>query len=147
MSSFKVAVKWKNTFTRESYVRDFTVYLSGNQQLQSSSAPEYSGNENMTNPEELLASALASCHMLTFLAICSKSGHLVESYEDNAVATLDKNAEGKMAVTEITLHPKIIFTGDKIPDSEKIKSFHDKAHHNCFIANSIKCHVEVVSQP
>jgi peroxiredoxin-like protein len=143
MSTFKISVNWKNTFTLEGYNRDHVVHYSGNQSLQNSSAPDFSGNTNMANPEELLASALASCHMLTFLAICSKSRLLVESYDDQAVAVLEKNEDGKMAVTKITLHPKIKFTGDQIPDAEKIKSLHDKAHHNCFIANSIKCHVEV----
>jgi peroxiredoxin-like protein len=145
MSSFKINVKWQNAFSRESYVRDHTIKFSGDQILNNSAAKDYSGNENMANPEELLASALASCHMLTFLAICSKSGFIVESYQDEAVAILDKNAEGKIAVTKITLHPVIKFSGDKIPDNEKLKSLHDKAHHNCFIANSIKCDFEVVS--
>lgn len=145
MSSFKIAVKWKNTFTSDSYVRDHKVYFSGNQELHNSAAKDYSGNENMANPEELLASALASCHMLTFLAICSKSKIFVDSYEDEAVAVLEKNEEGKVAITKISLHPKISFKGDVIPDAEKIKSLHNKAHTNCFVANSIKCHVEVVS--
>ena len=143
MSSFKIAVKWNNTFTPEGYIRDHAVFFSGNQVLQNSAAKEYSGNEKMANPEELLASALASCHMLTFLAISSKSRFIVESYEDQAVATLEKNEEGKVAITKITLHPKIIFKGDLIPDAEKIKSLHEKAHLNCFVANSIKCHVEI----
>jgi peroxiredoxin-like protein len=144
VGSFKIAIKWENTFTPESYVRDHTVHFSGQQQLQNSAAKEYSGNENMANPEELLASALASCHMLTFLAICSKSRFLVKSYEDEAIAILDKNTEGKMAIIQITLHPKVEFKGDNLPDLEKIKLLHDKAHQNCFVANSIKCHVDVV---
>lgn len=144
MSSFKIAIRWKNTFTTQAYIQDHNVFFSGNQELHTSAAKDYSGNENMANPEELLASALASCHMLTFLAICSKSKILVESYEDAAEAVLEKNEEGKIAITKIFLHPNISFKGDNIPDAEKIKSLHNKAHHNCFVANSIKCHVEVI---
>ena len=144
MSEFKISLEWKNTFTSEGYVRDHVVHFGGNQTLHNSAAPEYSGNPNMTNPEELLASALASCHMLTFLAICSKSGLQVESYSDNATAILDKNTDGKMAITQITLRPQIKFKGDNIPSTEKIKTIHDKAHHNCFVANSIKPHVEII---
>ena len=147
MSTFKINVKWNRTtsdFNFETYVRDHVITYSGNQTLNSSSAPDFKGNANLTNPEEILASALATCHMLTFFAVTSKSGYTVDSYEDDAVAILDKNAEGKMAVTEIILHPVVKFSGEKLPDQEKIKSMHDKAHHNCFIANSIKSHVQVV---
>ena len=143
MSTFKIKTSWQNTFTKESYIRYHKTYVSGKQEINTSAAEDYSGNPNMTNPEELLAAALASCHMLTFLAISLKSGFLVESYDDEAWALLDKNDEGMLSITKITLHPQIKFKGDKLPDAEKIISMHEKAHKNCFIANSIKCLVEV----
>ncbi len=81
--------------------------------------------------------------MMTFLAICSKSKLKVLSYDDDAIAILDKNDDAKMAVTQIILHPKVVFEDESI-SVEKLKEFHDKAHKNCFIAQSIKCKVEVV---
>jgi organic hydroperoxide reductase OsmC/OhrA len=117
--------------------------FSGQQFLNNSAAPEYLGNADMANPEELLASSLASCHMLTFLAVAAKSGYIVESYNDQAIATLDKNEEGKIAVTVIDLKPVVEFSGEKIPDDEHLKSLHEKAHRNCFIANSIKSKVNI----
>ncbi|MCK6595563.1 MAG: OsmC family protein [Bacteriovoracaceae bacterium] len=145
MSVFKITTVWnsKNEFTYEQYNRDHKITFSGPQTLINSAAPEYYGNEDMANPEELLAAAVSSCHMLTFLAVCSKTGFKVTHYEDDAVAMLDKNDEGKMAVTQINLHPKIQFDG-ATPDETKLRDLHNKAHRNCFIAQSIKTKVEVV---
>lgn len=145
MSSFRVTLNWKRNaeFKYEMFNRDHQITFSGNQILNNSAAPDYYGNENMANPEELLASALSSCHMLTFLALASKTGYVVETYEDDAVAILDKNIEGRTAVTDIKLHPKITFSGNT-PDEAKLREMHNKAHRNCFIAQSIRAQVEVI---
>lgn len=145
-SSFQINLSWERTgeFSYEKFNRNHTILLGGKQVINNSAAAEYLGNVGMSNPEELLASALASCHMLTFLAVACKSGYTVDSYIDDATATLDKNDDGKLAVTVIDLKPKIVFSGEKIPDEEKLKSLHEKAHRNCFIANSIKSKVNVL---
>ncbi|MDO9181889.1 MAG: OsmC family protein [Bacteriovorax sp.] len=144
-NKFQIDLSWKRTndFLYDSFNRSHTITFSGNQILQNSAAPEYLGNSNMSNPEELLASSLASCHMLTFLAVAAKSGYIVDSYTDRATATLDKNEKGRLSVTEIDLLPMIEFSGAKLPTSEQLKSLHDKAHRNCFIANSIKAKVNI----
>mgnify|MGYP003457935720 CR=1 FL=1 len=146
-SLFSISVQWKNPsmdFSYETFIRKHTIGFSGNQILNNSSAPDFFVNVDTANPEELLVSALASCHMLTFLAIASKSGYVVGSYTDQAEAILDKNEEGKLAVTIINLNPIVLFSGDKQPDVEKLKSLHEKAHRNCFIANSIKTKVNIL---
>ena len=147
METFKINTKWNRTsddFSFENYNRKHAILFSGNQLLVNSSAPSYKGDTDTANPEELLASAISSCHMLTFLAVASKSGYIVDSYEDDAVAVLEKNEQNIISITKVTLHPTIIFSGEKIPDHEKLQSLHEKAHRNCFIANSVKCSVEVV---
>ena len=147
MESFKISTRWEKTsqlFTYETYNRDHLIEFSGEQTLKTSAAAGYFGNADMTNPEELLASAVSSCHMLTFLALCSKMGYVVLTYEDDAVAILDKNEQNVTAVTEITLHPTTTFLGAKVPDLEKLTFMHDKAHKNCFVANSVKCKVNIV---
>jgi peroxiredoxin-like protein len=147
METFTINTKWERTssdFSYDNFNRNHLSTFSGAQTLNTSSAPNYKGNADMANPEELLASALSSCHMLTFLAVASKSGFVIDSYEDDAVAVLDKNESGMLCITNITLHPTVKFSGEKIPDQDKLKGLHDKAHRNCFIANSIKSVVEVV---
>ena len=84
--------------------------------------------------------------MLTFLAIASKSRLSVKNYTDQAVATLDKNAEGKMCVTQITLHPRVVFDSPEPVSPEKVKELHAKAHKHCFIANSISAKMVIEPQ-
>lgn len=143
-SSFTIEIAWENptnSFEFKSFSRDHTATFSNNQLLNVSSAAEYHGNEQLSNPEELLAAALASCQMLTFFAIASKSGFIISKYHDKACALLGKNDSGKVSVTEIKLSPTIEFSGDNRPDSARIKSMQELAHKNCFIAQSIKAKV------
>jgi organic hydroperoxide reductase OsmC/OhrA len=56
---------------------------------------------------------------------------------------MEKNAEGKMAITRVTLKPKIKWSGDKQPSAEELEKIHHAAHDNCFIANSVKTEVTV----
>ncbi|MND05584.1 OsmC-like protein [compost metagenome] len=69
---------------------------------------------------------------------------MVDSYEDEAVGHLEKNANGKFAVTRVDLHPKIAFSGVKQPTAEDLDALHEKAHKECFIANSVLTDVKVV---
>jgi len=78
--------------------------------------------------------------MLTFLALCSKKKMHVLSYTDSVTAFLTKNNDGKMSIEKIEIHPKVIFEGLN-PSEEELFVLHQKAHANCFIANSIKSHV------
>lgn len=145
MSVHRARVEWRRAtpdFDYDTYDRTHTVGFEGGQSLQGSSAPDYKGLAAHANPEELLAAALASCHMLTFLAIAAKSRLVVDAYEDQAEALLGKNAAGKMAVTKVVLRPKVTFAGEP-PAAEKLRDLHDKAHRNCFIANSVACEVTV----
>jgi len=145
MSTYRAKIQWKNTgsdFNYDTFDRTHEVQFPGGLTLKASSAPEYLGKKELANPEELLAATLASCHMLTFLAVSAKSRLFVEQYEDEPVATLDKNAEGKLAVTHIQLNPKVKFKGEP-PNPEKLRELHAKAHRNCFIANSLACKMAI----
>ncbi|WP_373068318.1 OsmC family protein [Gemmatimonas sp.] len=83
--------------------------------------------------------------MLTFLALASNKGFVVDSYDDTAVGHLEKNANGKLAVSRVELHPKIVYSGAKQPTQADLDWLHDKAHRECFIANSVTTEVSVVS--
>lgn len=147
MSQFEVEISWKNNqneFSFKEYSRDHSIKLGFDQIIKNSAAPEYFGSKEATNPEELLAAALGSCHMLTFFAIASKSGYVIESYYDKASALLGKNDSQKISVTEIKLSPTIVFSGEKRPTTEELKAMHEKAHNNCFIAQSLKTKVTIV---
>lgn len=146
MSIHRAKTHWRRTtadFEPESYGRDHMLVFSGGARLEASSAPEYKGNPALPNPEELLVGALASCHMLTFLAVCAKRGLVVESYEDEAAGELEKNAEGRLAVTRITLRPLVRFGQDASVDAAQLEKLHVSAHRGCFIGASIKAEVRV----
>ena len=145
MSEHKANLRWERgdaTFTYEQYPRDHEVVFGGGTTLRASAAPEYFGHSEHANPEELLIAALSSCHMLTFLAVAAKRRLVVERYEDAAVGILEKNADGKLAITRVVLHPKVTWGGEP-PPSETLMRIHESAHRGCFIANSVKAEVRV----
>ena len=144
-NTFQINLNWNRTndFNYNLFNRNHTLEFSGQQIINTSAANEFLGNADMANPEELLVASLASCHMLTFLAVASKSGYIVDAYTDQPSAILEKNEDNKLVIATINLKPLITFSGAKIPDDIQLKSLHDKAHHNCFIANSIKSAVVI----
>ncbi len=81
--------------------------------------------------------------MLFFLSIAAQRGFVVDAYVDDAVGTMEKNAEGKMAMTFITLAPAIAFGGQRKPTAVELDAIHHDAHDKCYIANSIKAEVVI----
>src|SRR4029453_8285200 len=147
MSEHKATIKWERNgadFVYKNYSRDIFWRLKNGLETQVSAAPAYLGNPQRVDPESAFVAALSSCHMLTFLALASNKGFVVDSYEDNAVGRVEKNAKGKLAVTRVELKPRIVFSsGAKQPAAADLEWLHDKAHKECFIANSVTTDVTV----
>jgi organic hydroperoxide reductase OsmC/OhrA len=93
------------------------------------------------DPEEAFVASLSSCHMLWFLSIAAKRGFCVDSYADDAVGLMEKNPSGRLAMTRVTLRPKAIFSGERLPTTVELQAMHHEAHEECFIANSVKTDV------
>lgn len=147
MSEHRAQIRWARggeAFTYETYGRRHRWKFGGGAELDASSAPEYLGDPSLPNPEEALVAAISSCHMLTFLAIAARKRLAVESYEDDAVGHMEKNVDGKLAVTRCELRPRIVFSGEKRPSADEIAKLHESAHRGCFIANSVRTEVTVV---
>jgi len=147
MSEHSVRLEWKaNPHPEHSgtYCRDHLARYSSSTTVPVSAAVEYMGNRELADPEQLLVNALASCHMLYFLALCEGSGYTVVGYEDTAVGKVSKGSEGGFWVSEITLRPKATFSSQKQPDRAALERLHHRAHKGCFIANSIKTPVSIV---
>jgi organic hydroperoxide reductase OsmC/OhrA len=148
MSEHRVTLKWERgcaEFLYQKYPRDHTWIFDGGHTMTATAAPAYLGNPANVDPEEAFVASLSSCHMLTFLAIACKQKFVLDSYEDEAVGHMEKNAEGKMAVTRVELRPKITWGGDRTPSAEQLDKMHHTAHENCFIANSVKTEVTVTN--
>lgn len=95
------------------------------------------------DPEEALVASASSCHMLWFLALAGKRGFVVDRYEDEAVGTMAKNAQGRIAFDRIVLRPRISFSGDKQPTAADLDALHHRAHEECYIANTLRCEIAI----
>ena len=146
MSEHKVTLKCERggaEFSYQNYPRDHTWRFDGGHTVTATAAPAYLGNPAYVDPEEAFVASLSSCHMLTFLAIACKQKFVVDSYEDEAVGHLEKDVDGKLAITRVELRPRIQWGGDRKPNAEELDKMHHAAHANCFIANSVRTEVTV----
>ena len=149
MSEHKFTLTWQRgdkPFEYQKYSRDHTWKFEGGHEMQASAAPAYLGNPKLVDPEEAFVASLSSCHMLTFLAIACKKRFVLDEYVDEAVGVMEKNAEGRLAITRVTLRQRLKFSGDKQPTSQDIEEMNHAAHEQCFIANSVKTEVKVEPQ-
>lgn len=146
MKAHRIHLDWSRNggpFERGNYRRDHRIVFDGGQALGASSSGEFGGNDDLADPEQQLASAAASCHMLTFLAVAANRAITIDAYEDDAEAVIGKNAEGQNVVTTITLRPRVVVSGADAPDAAAIAKLHERAHKACFISNSLKSTVIV----
>ena len=151
MSTYFATILWQRNgaaFTDQRYSRAHVMQFDGGAEVAGSSSPHavpvpYS-DAAAVDPEEAFVASLSSCHMLWFLHLAAKAGFVVERYEDRADGVMAKNAEGKLAMTLLTLRPRVDFAGEKRPERADIEALHHKAHEDCFIANSVKSEVRCV---
>ncbi|RBN50622.1 OsmC family protein [Flavobacterium psychrolimnae] len=149
---FKAKLDW--LFSKKevvTYTKSHTITVDGKAVLHVSAAKAFKGDPALYNPEDLLLSSVVSCHMMSYLYVCSQNGIDVVSYTDEAEATLEVLEDGSGRFTVIKLNPKVGITNKEKID-EAI-SLHKKANELCFIANSCNfpilhfpsCEIEVVN--
>lgn len=150
MHRYEARISWQRggaKFTDNRYSRGHEWSFDGGVTVSASSSPltvkvPHSVAEAV-DPEEALVAATSSCHMLWFLSLAGRRGFVVDRYADDAFGVMEKNADGKVAFTRITLRPQIEFVGEKLPSAAEIAALHHSAHEECFIANSLKCDVVI----
>ena len=128
-----------------SYSRAYRFEIAGKPPLDCSADPAFRGDPARHNPEDLLVASLSACHMLWYFHLCAVKGVVVTAYEDAAEGTMVE-APGNGRMTEVVLHPRVTITADS--DPELARDLHERAHHECFIANSmnfpVRCEPEIV---
>ena len=133
-------------FTDNQYSRAHRWSFDGGAVVPASSSPHSVrvplSDPSAVDPEEAFVAALSSCHMLWFLSLARKQGLVVDSYDDEALGTLEADASGRMAMTRVALRPRIAWAGEPPPD-DVVASLHEAAHHACYIANSVTTVVTV----
>lgn len=112
-------------------------------QIEVATPPDFpKGMEGIWSPEHLFVAAVNSCLMTTFLAIAENSKIEYISFESNAVGIVGQ-VEGKYAVTEIFLKPKLIIPSSQPAD--RAKRVLEMTEKNCLISNSIKSKITLES--
>ncbi len=146
MSDLSITLQWyrsEGALQPGKYSNAHIVHYNDRYEVAVDAAPDWGGAPENTNPEQALAAALSSCHMMTFLALAAKAKWPVLSFSDHAVAHLGKNPQGKMAVTRIDLHPKVRFDEGFSVDAAELATMQERAHRYCFIANTLADHVAI----
>lgn len=136
---FKAVLNWTSekkseAITLKRYSKNHQIIIEGKPVLNVSAAKAFKGNPELYNPEDLLLSSLVSCHMMSYLYVCSQNAIEVLEYSDNAEATLEVSDDGSGRFVEVRLNPKV-----KIANPDQVElalGLHKKANQLCFIANS-----------
>jgi len=150
MSTYTATIRWIRTgdgdFTKGQYSRAHQWAFDGGALVPASASPHIVpapwSNEAGVDPEEAFVASLASCHMLFFVDFARRAGFVLDDYIDEAEGVLEQRADGKLAMTRVTLHPRLTWNGDA-PDAAAIADLHHRAHEACFIANSVTTEVTV----
>ena len=132
-------------FVGNRYSRRHTIRFDGGAEWVGSSSPHVVpvplSDAAAVDPEEAFVASLSSCHMLWFLSIAASRGFCVERYADSASGKMGRNADGRIAMTVVTLRPEVLFSGESLPSPEQHEAMHHSAHDQCFIANSVRTEV------
>ena len=150
MSTYTATIRWNRTgggdFAKGQYSRAHEWAFDGGNVMKASASPHIVpapwSDAAGVDPEEAFVASLSSCHMLFFVDFARRAGLLVDSYVDEAEGVLDKRGDGKMAMTVVTLRPRLRWSGEP-PSADQLAQLHHKAHEACFIANSVTTEVKV----
>ena len=150
MSQYSAEVQWSRgdqVFSDRRYSRAHRLKFDGGAEWLGSASPQVvpppGADPAGVDPEELFVASLSACHMLWFLDIACRAGWVVDHYDDEAVGVLAKDEHGRLAMTQVTLRPRVVFGGARQPDAEAAEALHHTAHEACFIANSVRAQVRV----
>ena len=151
MSLHQVTIEWRRLsadFDYKTYDRGHWLAFADDIRVPGTAAraniPNTAPQSPGVDPEQAFVASISNCHMLWFLHIACTAKLVVDRYVDPAVGTLEKNAEGKLAITRVSLRPAVTFGGTQ-PDADQVRALHEQAHDKCFIANSVK--TEIVIEP
>jgi organic hydroperoxide reductase OsmC/OhrA len=148
MSQHLATIHWRRghaAFVDNHYSRAHVWRFDGGAEVLASSSPLVVppplSNPAAVDPEEAFVASLSSCHMLWFLSLAAERGLCVERYDDDAVGVMAKNADGRMAMTRVTLRPRVAFAAGVQPTRDVQAELHVLAHEACFIAASVLAEV------
>lgn len=152
MAQHTSTVLWQRhnaAFVDHRYSRRHAWHFDGGALVPASSSPHVVplpfSDPAGVDPEEAFVASLSSCHMLWFLDYAARAGWVVDSYRDEAIGIIARNAEGQQAMTRVTLRPAVRFAPERSPTPQQLQDLHHCAHASCYIANSVR--TEVLCEP
>lgn len=146
LHSYKATIEWTGnngtcTDHYKNYERSHTIKIENKATIQGSSDVVFRGDKTKHNPEDLLVSAISSCHLLWYLHLCAINGVVILEYTDNVIGTMLETPNGSGYFTEVILNPTIQVSN--INMIEHAIKLHHKAHEFCFIAKSVNFPVKI----
>jgi organic hydroperoxide reductase OsmC/OhrA len=150
MSRYVAETEWtraasERDFLAGRYSRRHLLRFDGGAEVAGSSSPHNVrlpwSDAAAVDPEEAFVAALSSCHMLFFLSFAARDGFCVDRYVDAAEGVMEQGRDGKVAITVVTLRPRVELSGERRPSHGDILRLHHESHEACFIANSVKSKV------
>jgi organic hydroperoxide reductase OsmC/OhrA len=121
------------------FSRDLDVTI-GPAAMAMSAAPGFRGDAARVNPEQLFVASLSACQALTYLFLAARHGVAVVGYTDDAEGRLGVS-DGKMRVSRVLLRPRIALAEGAAEATAR--ALVEKAHADCFIANSTNTPVHI----
>ncbi len=131
---------------RRSHSRTHTITADGPGEILGSAARVFHGDVDRWNPEQLLISAVAQCHMMTFLYLAQQAGLAVVEYTGPAAGVLTIDLDGIGGeFSSITLSPSVVILSntDALQVEATVAEIHNKVEQYCFIARSVRAPIMV----
>lgn len=139
LHEYRIGIEWtgnrgSGTSGYRAYGRELLIHADGKPALLGSADPTFHGDRDRWNPEELLVTALAQCHMLSYLHMAVRAGVVVTEYTDAATGVMRQQGVGG-AFEEVVLRPRVVVADAGM--MEAARAAHAEASAACFIANSV----------
>jgi organic hydroperoxide reductase OsmC/OhrA len=138
--AYSSKIRWtgdrgEGTLRYRGYDRTWMIETPGKPIIHGSNDPLLGGDPSRPNPEDLLLSSLAACHMLWYLHLACNAGIAVTGYEDQPEGLGEISRDGAGRFLQATLRPTI--TVPRGTDLALADGLHHEVHKVCFIARSV----------
>jgi organic hydroperoxide reductase OsmC/OhrA len=128
---------FKNTVFKKGDESAKTIF-SGPGELEVGPAPEFNGNTETLNPEEMFVAAINNCLMTTFFYFVRKLNVEVLSYFSDAQGQVEKLADG-FRFTNVEVRAEVTLKQQE--SAEKAHELAGLAEKYCLVSRSVACPV------
>lgn len=119
------------------------IAVEGLESIESNAPKEFGGPGGLWSPEDLLIAAIADCYVLSFRAISKIAKFSWQNITCETTGELDRADTGVQFIA-FKVTARLIL--DSEADAEQAQKLLKKAKSACFISNSVKAPVELVTE-